>query len=173
MSERIPDAAGCLTAARAGSGEALGQALEACRGYLLLIAQRELDPALQAKGGASDLVQETFLKAQQAFARFEGESEADLRAWLRQVLLNTLIDFQRQYREPGTRQTGGDVSLAAGDSAAAPGVEPRTDASTPSAQAMKNEQSEAVLQAMARLPEDYRRVLTLRYQEERSFEEIG
>jgi hypothetical protein len=35
-----------LAAARGGSREALGQLLEACRGYLLLIAQRELDPDL-------------------------------------------------------------------------------------------------------------------------------
>src|SRR5262249_45736682 len=37
---------------------------EAYRGYLLVLAQRELDPDLRAKGGASDLVQETFLEAQ-------------------------------------------------------------------------------------------------------------
>jgi hypothetical protein len=43
-----------LAAARAGSREALGQALQACRGYLLLLAERELDADLRAKGGASD-----------------------------------------------------------------------------------------------------------------------
>src|SRR5262249_25191343 len=62
MSERIPDVAARLNAARAGSAQALGEALEACRGYLLQIARQELDADLQAKGGASDLVQETFLK---------------------------------------------------------------------------------------------------------------
>ena len=44
-----------LTAAQAGSNDALGQALEACRAYLLLVAERELDPNLRAKGGASDV----------------------------------------------------------------------------------------------------------------------
>src|SRR2546423_835189 len=47
----VPDAAQRLLAAQAGSREALGDALEACRGYLLLIAQQELEPELQAKGG--------------------------------------------------------------------------------------------------------------------------
>src|SRR4051812_46159075 len=58
--------------ARAGSHEALGQLLDGCRGYLLRIARDELDPRLQAKGGASDLVQETFLEAQRDFAAFTG-----------------------------------------------------------------------------------------------------
>jgi RNA polymerase sigma-70 factor (ECF subfamily) len=38
---------------------------------------------------------------------------------------------------------------------------------------MAHEQAEALRCALERLPDDYRRVLTLRYQEERSFEEIG
>src|SRR5438874_1673797 len=49
-----------LPAARNGSAQALGDALEACRVYLLAVAEHELDPELRGKGGASDLVQETF-----------------------------------------------------------------------------------------------------------------
>ena len=52
-----------LAEARTGSRQALGQILESCRNYLLLIAGKELTSDLQAKGGASDLVQETFLEA--------------------------------------------------------------------------------------------------------------
>jgi hypothetical protein len=43
MAERAKDAGRRLPAAHAGSNEALGQALECCRGYLLLVAQRHLD----------------------------------------------------------------------------------------------------------------------------------
>ena len=35
------------------------------------------------------------------------------------------------------------------------------------------EQTRKLQEALARLPEDYRRVLALRYEEERTFEEIG
>src|SRR5205807_3039783 len=87
-----------LAAARGGSREALGQVLEACRGYLLTIAQQELDPGLRAKGGASDLVQDTFLKAQLHFGGFQGTSEAELKGWLRTMILNNVVDFQRRYR---------------------------------------------------------------------------
>ena len=92
----MSDAARQLAAARAGSREALGQVLQACRGYLLLLAERELDPDLRAKGGASDLVQGTFLEAQKDFAHFQGDSEDELRAWLRQVLLHNLANFTRR-----------------------------------------------------------------------------
>ncbi len=53
MDEPAEQGAHWLPAARSGSAEALGNALEACRGYLLMIAQRELDSHLQPKGGAS------------------------------------------------------------------------------------------------------------------------
>src|SRR5690349_15212079 len=99
-----------LVQARTGSVDSLGRALEACRGYLLLIAQQELEPELQAKGGASDLVQETFLKAHRHFGRFHGDSEAELLAWLRRLLLNNLIDFRRQLRT-AKRQAGKEISL--------------------------------------------------------------
>ena len=71
----MSDAVQRLAAARAGSREALGQILQACRGYLLLLAERELAPDLRAKGGASDLVQETFLEAQKDFAHFQVQVE--------------------------------------------------------------------------------------------------
>jgi len=50
--------------ARLGSKEALGQMLEGCRQYLLLVANEQFDPDLQDKLGPSDIVQETFLDAQ-------------------------------------------------------------------------------------------------------------
>src|SRR6516165_9338508 len=108
MAEPATDAAGWLPEARAGSREALGRALEACRRYLLLIADRELDPALRAKGGASDLVQQTFLEAQRDFGRFQGDSEEELLAWLRQLLRHNLAFSSRHY---GTRsrRLGGRV----------------------------------------------------------------
>src|SRR5262245_48250334 len=96
----LPDEAGqLLAAARSGSREALGLLLDTCRRYLLLVADRELAQELKAKGGASDLVQETFLEAQRDFAGFQGSSEDEFRAWLRRLLLNNLANFARRYRE--------------------------------------------------------------------------
>src|SRR4026208_2296148 len=87
-----------LASARAGSADALGQALEACRVYLTLVAEREMDPLLRSKEGASDLVQETFMEAQRAFARFHSGSKEEFLAWLRTLLLNNVADSRRRYR---------------------------------------------------------------------------
>src|SRR5437773_7487633 len=106
MTEPLQDVAQYLPAARSGSREALGRVLEAYRAYLLLIANRQLDPELRAKGGASDLVQETFLEAQRDFAHFHGDSPGEVQAWLKQLLLHNLANFARRYRETGKRQLG-------------------------------------------------------------------
>jgi len=93
MAESGQSAGERLSLAGAGSAEALGQALEVWRNYLLVIAGRQLDPGLHAKGGASDLVQETILEAQRDFAQFQGTSEAELLAWLRHTLADMNLDW--------------------------------------------------------------------------------
>jgi RNA polymerase sigma-70 factor (ECF subfamily) len=162
-----------LLAARKGSAAALGDVLEACRAYLLGIAARELEGPLRAKGGASDLVQETFLEAQRDFPRFQGSTESELLAWLRRMLLNNLANFARHYRGTDKRQIQREVFIDPHASASSSTPLPASDTPTPSAEVMADEQSQALAAALARLPEDYRRILTLRYLEGYSFEEIG
>src|SRR5438105_4702878 len=89
---------------RAGSREALGQLLNAFRRYLLHLGEAEIDDELRAKGGASDLVQDTFIAAQRAFPQFEGGSEQEVRAWLRQIFLRHLSSFRRHYQACSKRQ---------------------------------------------------------------------
>src|SRR5262249_36849525 len=158
--------------ARAGSREALGQALEACRRYLLQVAQQELDAGLRAKASPSDLVQETFLEAQRDFGQFHGSSEAELLAWLRQLLRHRLGKLRRHYRTTKRRITR-EVNLEPDDSSADLGGGVAATTSTPSGHAMAHEQDAALQGALERLPDDYQRVIVWRYQEERSFEEIG
>jgi RNA polymerase sigma-70 factor (ECF subfamily) len=173
MTQHAEEVARWLAAARAGSVEALGEALEACRGYLLLIAREELDEDLKAKGGASDLVQETFLKAHRHFDHFHGVAEQELLAWLRRLLLNNLIDFRRHYLTSEKRQATREVRLCENDSTGH-GVGWLADTGpSPSGNAQDDERRAALQQALERMPEDYRQVLVLRFQEERSYEEIG
>jgi RNA polymerase sigma-70 factor (ECF subfamily) len=161
-----------LVAARAGSEAALGNALQACRNYLLLIAGQELDSDLQARGGASDLVQETFLEAKRDFAHFQGTSDAELMAWLRQILVNNVANFTRRHHA-AKREVKREVVLETGDSAQAGSPALLDPMRTPSSQVVVREQSAALHRALARLADDYRQVLVLRYMEGRSFEEIG
>ncbi len=161
-----------LSEARAGSNDALGRALDACRRYLLLIANQQLDPELQAKGGASDLVQLTFLEAQRDFVAFHGDSDEQLRAWLRRLLLNNVADFVRHYRGTDKRKLDREASLtfASGSQGT---VDLAGPARTPSGEFMEQERLAQLQQAIARLPDDYRRVIVYRNQEDRSFDEIA
>ncbi len=125
------------------------------------------------KGGASDLVQETFLEAQRDFAGFHGNSEQELLAWLSRVLLNNLGNFSRRYVDTNKRDVRREISLQAGDSSTAAERGPADSLPSPSGAAMQQEQAEALGRALERLPDHYRRVVMMRFQENRSFEEIG
>jgi RNA polymerase sigma-70 factor (ECF subfamily) len=162
-----------IAEARAGSPNSLGLALDACRAYLLKAAEEELDADLRVKVSASDVVQQTLLHAVRGFDGFRGNTEAELLAWLRRQLLNNLVNTARLYREAGKRRLSREVALDTGASSCAGRLDPSADISSPSEHAIAQEEREALEHAMQKLPDDYRRVLELRYQHERSFEEIG
>jgi RNA polymerase sigma-70 factor (ECF subfamily) len=161
-----------LDAARAGSREALGRVLDQCRRYLLKVARESLGPALRAKGGASDLVQDTFLEAQRLFPRFAGDSHAQLRAWLRCLLLHKAAKLGRRYQTTRKRQLSRELSLGRAGQAA-PAGQLAARAPTPSVQVMADEQLQRLRDTIARLPDDHRQVMALRYHEGLSFEEVG
>jgi RNA polymerase sigma-70 factor (ECF subfamily) len=156
-----------LSAARAGSRDALGRALQEYRLYLLEIAREEIDRALQAKGGASDLVQETFLEAARDFTHFHGQSALELRAWLRCLLLRRVVKHGRRFRKTHKRRIGCEVALEA----VSDGLIAHRE--TPSAGVAADEELQLIQGTLKRLPEDYQRVIRLRYEEGRTFEEIG
>jgi len=158
-----------LAAARGGDENALGQAMETCRRYLLLVADRRLDGKHRPKGGASDIVQETFLDAQRDFGCFEGRTEPELRSWLRTILRHNLLSFVRRYRQ-SKRDVAREVPLAAvGDA----GAHPLARVPSPSRHAILREEASCLVEAMDRLPERARQLVHWRHQEHCSFEEIG
>jgi RNA polymerase sigma-70 factor (ECF subfamily) len=146
--------------------------LEACRPYLLLVANEQVAPDLQAKVGGSDLVQQTFLEAQRDFGQFRGNSEADLLAWLRQILLNNALAMSRRFRGTDKRDVGREVSLS--DTPQADVLNNLRDlGESPSARAMAHEQDHALRAALNRLPDDYRQVIEWYNYERVPFDEIG
>lgn len=162
-----------LVDARAGSRKAIGQVFESCRPYLLWLANHELAHDVRAKTGASDIVQQTFLRAQNGFDDFRGRSSADLHAWLRQILLRTVANVHRQYRDTDKRRVGLESPLS--PSGTAPGGQPIVDPAGRSASSIvgRDEEVDVLMQAIGRLAEDYRRVIVLRHWERFSFAEIG
>ncbi len=162
-----------LTEARAGSPDALGRALMECRDYLLLAADRKLDAELRRKISASDLVQETFLEAQRDFAGFRSERTEEWLAWLCQILFHNVANAARRYRGAEKRALDRERPLAGGENEAGRLPEVAGDTPSPSARAIAHEETAALEAALSRLPEHYRRVLHLRYQEKQTFAQIG
>jgi RNA polymerase sigma-70 factor (ECF subfamily) len=161
-----------LTQARQGSNEALGRLFDACRDYLLRVAGADIDQRLRAKGGASDIVQETFLEAQRDFGQFTGTSEQELLAWLRHRLRYRMSKFARSHRETAKRAAAREVPLD-GSSSAAIGPSLAAAQSSPSQHVLANERDDGIKRAMEQLPEDYRLVLDMRYRDGLTFEEIA
>jgi RNA polymerase sigma-70 factor (ECF subfamily) len=118
------------------------------------------------------VVQQTFLEAHRDFAQFRGGNASALRLWLHRLLRNNVANVNRYYRA-ARRGVRREQPFDAGDSLSAAGPGVAADTLSPSGHAVANEQAEALAQALERLPEDYRRVITLRHLQGLSFDEIG
>ncbi len=92
-----------VEAARSGCEDSLGEIIVRLRGYLLLIANGQMRGSLQAKFGASDIVQNSLLDAYAGIDEFSGTTEAEMRAWLKQIVLHNFIDEKRRYTQTQSR----------------------------------------------------------------------
>lgn len=130
------------------------------RRYLRLIAQLHLGGLLQAKLDPSDLVQETFVKAHQQRGDFRGQTEAEWRGYLRQILHNVIADAIRRY----TRDKR-NVHLEAKLEQSLNGSTRRIEdlvGSTPGLGMEREELFMQLAEALEQLPSDERRALELR-----------
>jgi RNA polymerase sigma-70 factor (ECF subfamily) len=163
-----PDPGQLLWQARAGSGPALGQLLERYGNFLAPLARQQIDRRLRGKADPEDLVQEVFLQASRDFVHFRGTSEAELTAWLRQILWSRLDKLVRHYC--GTQRRDLRLERQLADE---PDQGLASRHSTPSSQAIRREMAGLVADAVSRLPEDYREVLVLHYLEGMSLPEVA
>jgi RNA polymerase sigma-70 factor (ECF subfamily) len=170
-----PDPESLLQRARAGDGPALGQLLERHRNYLKLLARLHGDKRLQGKCDASDLVQETSLEAHRDFGQFRGRTERELAAWLRQILVSNLANLVRHYRGTQRRDVGLERQLAVEMDQSSRLLDRGLVAehSSPSQQAVRQEQAVILADALGELPADYREAIILRHLEGLSFPEVA
>jgi RNA polymerase sigma-70 factor, ECF subfamily len=148
-----------LEAARNGSGPALGTILESCRGYIGAIAVRRLPHRLRGRVRPSSLVQETYLRACSNFGQFRGQSERQLLAWLRQIMLRCVLNLLRQ---PEFRRSVQTLPFDLAGPAEGP-AERSADA----------EAAQALTRSLEQLPVHYRLAIELRHFDRLSFEEVG
>jgi RNA polymerase sigma-70 factor (ECF subfamily) len=148
--------------------------LERFRSYLHLLARLELRGQVPSRLDPSDVVQQTLLEAHRAAAQCRAETDAERAAWLRQILAHNLADaFRDQHRE--RRDVRRERSLERGleQSSARLACLLAAGASSPSAQAVRHEQSVRLAAALAELPEAQREALVLQHWHGLTLAEIG
>lgn len=164
-----------LARARGGDAEAWGKLLDSYRNYLKLLARLALHRQLRGKVSASDVVQETYLRALRFSASFEGSTEKELTAWLKTILESRLLEEWRHYCATQARNVRKECdfrsALEASSRALAQSLAGREDA--PDRQAARREMEVVIADALSRLPEHYREAVIRRHLQGESPAEIG
>ncbi|MFO1019517.1 MAG: sigma-70 family RNA polymerase sigma factor [Planctomycetales bacterium] len=151
--------------ARNGCRESFDVLARSCWGYLVLAARERIPPDLKVKVAPSDLVQQSLMVGYANFSQFRGTTEQDLYNWLEGILHRQALSAGRFYRNTHARSINREIPL----------LEPAipADSNTPSELVVAQDQHQALLAAIEKLPPHYRTVLQLRSLEQHSFETIG
>ena len=134
------------------------------RAYLRMVARLQFDPRLRTKLDPSDVVQQTMLQAHRALKDFRGSTDAEMAAWLRQILARNLMHVKRDYGRQ-RRDVARELSLEA----AVERSSVRIDAwlarkeSHPSERVVRQEISLQLAEALESLPASQRQAVELHY----------
>jgi len=157
--EGLDDLESVIGRARSHDAEALGEIYRRYARRVFGLCRYMLD----ARESAEDATSEVFLKLQRSIESYDGS--IPFPRWLLRVAGNQCIDALRRQRR------GRQVIVEVEDGATvveAPSPEP-----SPLAAVVSTEERAAVRNAIARLPENYRLPLVLRYYSELSYDEIA
>src|SRR5262245_13026260 len=138
------------------------QALEPFRSYLEVLARVHLDPRLRGKLDPADLVQQALLRAYAAWPGLHYHDAPVLASWLRKILARTLADVVKHY-DRDRRAVDLERSLEADLDQSASGLAGwlAADQTSPSQDAVRNEELLRLADALSALVEPQRRLSCL------------
>lgn len=146
---------------------------EKYRDYLIQAARFQLDPRLQHKIDASDLVQQTLMLAHAKKIQFRGNTEEEQLAWLKKILANNLLDAIRSLRR-AKRDIRREVSIEAMEQTSVRINDWLVaESSSPSQQMVQHDEAIRLSDALNRLPDSQREAITLKHWHGWTLQEIA
>lgn len=161
--------AALLARAQAGDRQAQGELLEPLRGFLRMLAIRQLDARLSGRIDASDIVHETYLTALASLEQFRGSQRPEFLAWLRTVHEHVVQNLAREHIVTKKRSINRERHLT---DSQFPQLAALIE-STPSGHMMQAEVILQLIHLLDTLPGDQREAIRLRYFEARSLDAIA
>lgn len=148
--------------------------LESYRDYLKLMADLQLNPRIRTKEGSSDIVQQTMMDAHIGIAGFRGTTEAELRAWLKTILIHNVLNVVKRYRTD-KRDVKREISLQVQMEKSSVLFHSQlfSDQTTPSSNLNKEERTDQLAASLLRLLDDERNAIVLKYYHSWSCAEIA
>ncbi len=142
--------------AQKGNHDAFAALVEEHQHYVYNLALR----VVKDENEALDLTQETFVRAWTALPHFKGQSQ--LRTWLYRIVTNLCYN-----RLPKLRRSLNDLGDDVMEDI------PETNFNSPASEFESNETRQHLNKAIQNLDANYQLLITLRYQNELSYEEIA
>ena len=167
-----------LTTAKNGDSSSANALFEKYRNYLSLLATTQIHAKLRARASASDIVQETMIRAHRGFEKFRGTTEGEFVSWLKSILARRIQSLVQNHVDAQIRDVRREVSLDTvgkwiDRSSARLETVLVADVPSPATQLDRYERSVRVADALASLSPDHREVLILRSIEGHGFPEIA
>jgi RNA polymerase sigma-70 factor (ECF subfamily) len=153
-----------LTKARNGSSDEQAAMLETFRDYLRKIASKTISDNAQAQLSVSDLVQSAIIDAHKSFASCRATNSVEFKAWIRQILLNDILNRNRNLRRQ-KRDIRKEKQLS--------GRYLVEDIDSPSEQVIRQEDEQRLESAVMKLNPEFRQVIRMRHQKNMTFVDIG
>jgi RNA polymerase sigma-70 factor (ECF subfamily) len=164
------ESAELIARAQAGDREALGAVFARYRNRLRRMVEVRLDPRLQARLDASDVVQEAYVEVVERLEEYRRDPKLPLFLWLRLVVGERLLRLHRHHLGTQMRDAGREVSLYRGAlpaaSSAALAAQLLGKHTSPTQAAVRAERLLRLQEALNTLDPVDREVLSLRHFEE-------
>ncbi len=171
MSADVRQVDDLMQCAARGDEAALDALISRYRGRLTRMVQAYLNPQLQGRVDASDVVQEALLEAARRLEEYLKDPQAPFFLWMRRIVQQKLIDVHRQHLGAAKRDATREVPLYQGTSEVASDALAMNrwgQSVRPSQVAVRTERWVRVCEVVETMDPIDREVLRLRHFEQRS-----